>query len=166
MKAGGLEPQPFYFFFGCDVEIVFYGFRISHPVIQQAGYFDPPSFCFGFHLELISGIDLPGRLDLRGIVFYLALFTGSRGQASGFEKPDGPEILVDAEFFFFCQAVQFENLWIPRLYPVLLPVIPKAEKAFASCSAGLNVKYGVPVSLLVLQSNDGNTESFQCLYKN
>jgi hypothetical protein len=94
MKTGSLVLKSLHFFFRSDIYIMFDRFRSGHSFLQQAGDLYAPSFCFGFYLELIPDMNIPGSFRLGTRKFDLPAITGSSCQRPRFKETDRPQIFI------------------------------------------------------------------------
>lgn len=101
VEAGGLVLEAFYFFGGGDVEIIVDGFGVLYPVVEETGDFYTPAPVFGFYFVFISDGNIFGCFSGISVIFYSSFIAGVGGLGPGLEESDGPEIFVEAEFFFF-----------------------------------------------------------------
>lgn len=101
IEAGGLELKPFDLFGGGDVDIIINGLGVLETVVEEGGDLDPPSLVLSLDFVFVANADGFGRLGGIAIVFYFAFGTGVGGFRPRLEQPDGPEIFIETELFFF-----------------------------------------------------------------
>jgi hypothetical protein len=113
IETGGLILEPLDFFGGGDVDIIADGLAVLHTVVEEGGDFDPPFFGLRFDIVFVADADIFGGFGAETIVLDLAFVAGFCRFGPGFEETDGPEVFVEADFFF--AGHMFGGGWAGRL---------------------------------------------------